>query len=320
MKKISIIIPVYFNELSLPHLFSRLAAMADKASGYQFEFIFVDDHSGDASYSLLREFAGKDRRAAVLKLSRNFGSFYAIRAGLQYSSSDCAVIISADLQDPPELIPQLIEQWEQGKKVVMAVRKDREDSWHVRLLATAYYSLMRRFALHDMPVGGFDFVLIDRRIIDILTEIKEKNTSLMGLILWSGFQRGIVYYTRKKREHGTSKWTMTKKIKYFIDSFVAFSYAPIRLFQLVGIGLAFVGFLYALFIAFRRIIYDFPVPGLSALIVITLIIGGVQLIMLGVIGEYLWRNADDAKNRPLFIIEDTFPKELHDKDAAGPQN
>jgi dolichol-phosphate mannosyltransferase len=317
MKKISIIIPVYFNQLNLPHLFRRLVDLADKALAYQFEFIFVDDNSGDASYSLLREFAEKDQRAIVLKLSRNFGSFEAIRAGLHYSSCDCAVMISADLQDPPELIPQLLEEWEKGNKVVMAVRQRRGDPLTVRLFARAYYLLMRRFALRDMPAGGFDFALIDRRIIDILKTIKEKNTSLMGLILWSGFQRSIVYYTRTKREHGESMWTMTKKIKYFIDSFVAFSYAPIRLFQCLGFGLALIGFAYAVFIAILRIIYKFPVPGLSALIVITLIIGGVQLIMLGVIGEYLWRNADDAKNRPLFIVEDTFPKGRQDDDKAG---
>jgi dolichol-phosphate mannosyltransferase len=310
MKKISIVIPVYFNELNLPHLFPRLLNVADQNSNYQFEFVFVDDGSGDLSYPLLREFAEKDNRAVVIKLSRNFGSFRAILAGLEYSTADCAAIISADLQDPPELIPQMIEKWEDGNKVVMAVRERREDHVISQYFSRIYYSLMRRFALKSMPIGGFDFVLIDRKIINILTTIKEKNTSLMGLILWSGFQQSIIHYTRRKREHGKSMWTLSKKIKYFIDSFVAFSYAPIRLFQFLGIGLSFLGFIYAVFISIRRIIYGFPVPGLSALLIIILVVGGVQLIMLGILGEYLWRNVDETKKRPVFIVESVFRKKL----------
>jgi len=308
MKRISIVIPVYFNELNLPHLFPRLISVANQASDYQFEFLFVDDGSWDSSYALLREFAEKDNRAAVIKLSRNFGSLGAILAGLKYSTGDCAAIISADLQDPPELIVQMIEKWEMENKVVMAVREQREDSFFTKVCARIYYYLMRRFVLHDMPIGGFDFVLIDRKVIDILTTIKEKNTSLMGLILWSGFKRSILYYTRREREHGKSMWTLSKKIKYFIDSFVAFSYAPIRFLQFTGISLALAGFIYAVFIAIRRIMYGFPIPGISALIVINLVIGGVQLIMLGILGEYLWRNTDETKNRPVFIVESVFSK------------
>jgi glycosyltransferase involved in cell wall biosynthesis len=317
MKKISIVVPVYFNALSLPHLFSRLKDVANQVKVYQFEFVFVDDGSKDTSYKLLAEFAEQDSRAIVVKLSRNFGSFRAILAGLEYATGDCAAIISADLQDPPELVIQMIEKWEQGDKVIMAVREKREDSFLVRFFAKIYYLLMRRFALPDMPTGGFDFVLIDRKIIEILKTSKEKNTSLMGLILWCGFKRSILYYTRKKREHGKSMWTLSKKLKYFVDSFVAFSYAPIRFFQLIGIGLALLGFLYAIFIIIRRILYGFPIPGISALIVITLVIGAVQLLMIGVIGEYLWRNVDEVKNRPVFIVESVLTKGCNQHKEAG---
>lgn len=308
MKKISVVIPVYFNELNLPHLFPRLINVAEQNSNYQFEFVFTDDGSEDDSYKLLHEFAEKDNRVIVIKLSRNFGSFMAILAGLEHSTGDCAAIISADLQDPPELITEMIQRWEAGNKVVMGVRERREDSFLTNFFAKIYYYLMRRFALKNMPLGGFDFVLIDKKIIDILVTIKEKNASLMGLILWSGFQKSIIYYTRKKREHGKSMWTLSKKIKYFVDSFVAFSYAPIRFFQFIGIGLSFLGFIYAIFIAIRKILYGFPVPGISALIIISLVIGGIQLIMLGIIGEYLWRNADETKKRPVFIVESIFSK------------
>lgn len=308
MKKISVVIPVYFNELNLPHLFPRLINVAEQNSNYQFEFVFTDDGSEDDSYKLLHEFAAKDNRVIVIKLSRNFGSFMAILAGLEHSTGDCAAIISADLQDPPELITEMIQKWEAGNKVVMGVRERREDSFLTNFFAKIYYYLMRRFALKNMPLGGFDFVLIDKKIVDILTMIKEKNASLMGLILWSGFQKSIIYYTRKKREQGKSMWTLSKKIKYFVDSFVAFSYAPIRFFQFIGISLSFLGFIYAIFIAIRKILYGFPVPGISALVIINLVIGGIQLIMLGIIGEYLWRNADETKKRPVFIVESIFSK------------
>ncbi len=317
MKKIAIVIPVYFNELNLPHLLPRLVDVAKKVPQYDFEFIFVDDGSKDSSYDILCDFAKQDSRVVVVKLSRNFGSFTAILAGLTYSEGDCAAIISADLQDPPELIVQMVEKWESGDKVVLAVREQREESFIKRKLASIYYKLMQKYALPDMPGSGFDFVLIDRKIINILIEIKEKNTSLMGLILWTGFKRSILYYTRKKREHGRSMWTLRKKIKYFIDSFVAFSYAPIRFMQYLGSTVAFLGFMYSVFIAIRKIVYGFPVPGLSALIIITLIIGGVQLIMLGILGEYLWRNVDEVKRRPPFIVESI----LHEKNKIkNPQN
>jgi dolichol-phosphate mannosyltransferase len=308
MKKVSIVIPIYFNELNLPHLFPRLLGVAEKLPGYDFEFVFVDDGSQDSSYDILSDFAEQDDRVIVVKLSRNFGSFTAILAGLTYASGDCAAIISADLQDPPELIVQMADKWESGSQVVLAVREEREESFFKRKLAHIYYKLMKKYALPDMPGSGFDFVLIDRKIIDILTEIKEKNTSLMGLILWTGFKRSILYYTRKKREHGRSMWTLRKKLKYFIDSFVAFSYAPIRFMQYLGSTVAFLGFMYSVFIGIRKIVYGFPVPGLSALIIITLFIGGVQLIMLGILGEYLWRNVDEVKRRPVFIVENILQK------------
>jgi len=313
MKIVSIIIPVYFNEQNLPHLFGRLTQVARQTSGFQFEFIFVEDGSTDSSYELLCEFAGKDDRAKIVKLSRNFGSFTAAFAGLCHCTGDCAVIMAADLQDPPELIIKMLDQWLLGNDVVIAARKGRAESLLKRTFAGIYYRLMRRYALPDMPKGGFDFVLIDRKVVDVVSAIKEKNTSLMALILWTGFKRNIMYYERRPREHGRSMWTMGKKVKYLIDSFVAFSYAPIRLMQYLGIIIAILGFLYSILIAFQKIFYGFPVPGLSALVIIVLLIGGVQLIMLGVIGEYLWRNVDETKKRPPFIVDEIFSKDSSDK-------
>ncbi len=305
--RLSVVVPVYFNELNLPHLFPRLAAAAAGDPGVDFEFLFVDDGSGDGSLAILRDQADRDPRVRIVKLSRNFGSFTACLAGLSHATGDAAVIISADLQDPPELITDMIARWRSGFKVVMAARESRDEPWLQRLLASTYYGLLRRYALPDMPSGGFDFVLIDRKVIDVITAIQEKNTSLMGLILWTGFRRTVIPYERRAREHGRSMWTLRRKIKYFIDSFVAFSYAPIRFVQYLGIAVSLGGFGYALFIAYHRIAYGFPVPGLSALIIITLVLGGVQLLTLGTLGEYLWRSVDETKRRPVFIVDEVIP-------------
>ena len=173
-----------------------------------------------------------------------------------------------------------------------------------KMFARGYYSIFRRFALPQMPKGGFDFCMIDRKVINIICSIEEKNTSLMGLILWSGFSRKILYYDRLEREHGKSMWTIGKKLKYFVDSFVAFSFAPVRLATFFGFIVSFLGFLYALFLIYERIFYNSVIQGITALIVIVLFVGGIQLIMLGIFGEYLWRILDESRKRPAFLIDE----------------
>jgi dolichol-phosphate mannosyltransferase len=268
-----------------------------------FEFIFVDDGSGDNSFILLEKLSLHDKRVKIIKLSRNFGSFVACLAGLTYCVGDCAVIMAADLQDPPELLSDLYEKWLLGNDVVLAIRKKREESRFNIFLANGYYKLLRLFALRNMPRGGFDFFLIDRKVINILTNIREKNTTLMGLILWVGFKQDSVFYTKQKRQFGKSKWTFWKKFKYFIDSFVAFSYFPIRLISLLGITIAFIGFLFALYAVIRKIFLGVNVPGFTLVLVITLLTSGIQMIMMGVLGEYLWRSFDETRRRPIFIVE-----------------
>lgn len=306
---VSIVIPVYFNEPNLPALFERLQSVTAIASA-AFEFVFVDDGSRDESLRLLSEFAGQDPRARVVKLSRNFGSFTAILAGLTYAQGDCCAVISADLQDPPELIPEMIESWKLGHEVVLAVRAGREDRWLDRAFAAVFYWLMRRFALPDMPEGGFDFVLIDRKVVDILVDIREKNTSLMGLILWTGFDRATVTYTRRARDLGTSMWTLRKKLKYFIDSFTAFSYFPIRFMTALGLLGASYAFIHTMVVLLAYLLFSIPVHGWASMMVAILGLGGIQLVMLGVLGEYLWRSLDETRRRPPFIVHRTinFPK------------
>lgn len=300
MSELSIVVPVYHNEESLPDLFAELEKAA---AGLEAEFVFVEDGSKDGSLRVLEAYAAREPRAKVVKLSRNFGSMVGCVAGLAHASGKAAVVIAADLQDPPALIPRMVERWRQGDHVVLAVREHREEPLLQRALAGLYYRLMRRFALPDMPPGGFDFFLIDRKLIDLIVAMDEKNTSLMGLVLWLGFRRSVIPYTRRQRAKGRSMWTLRKKLKFFIDSFAAFSYAPVRAAQWLGVGLGSAGFVYALFLVALRLRHGVPVPGWTALIVVTLLLGGVQLLILGIIGEYLWRTLDETKRRPLFVVE-----------------
>jgi dolichol-phosphate mannosyltransferase len=303
MKTVSIVVPVYHNELNLPHLFPRLLGLADANPEYEFEYVFVDDGSGDRSFELLAELAARDSRVRVVKLSRNFGSNAAILAGLHHVSGDCVATIAADLQDPPETITAMLQRWEAGKKVVLAAREDRNDPLVSRFLSGSFYWLFRRLAIREMPPGGCDFALMDRQVADMLVQIDEKNPYLIGLILWLGFDRDIVYYTRQKREQGRSMWTLAKRVKYFADALVAFSYVPMRVVSALGVALALAGLVYGMVVICSRLLNHVPVQGWSSLIVVVLTVSGVQMLTLGVFGEYLWRNFDETRKRPSFVVD-----------------
>jgi dolichol-phosphate mannosyltransferase len=282
----------------------RLLALSENKD-FEYEYIFVDDGSGDNSYSVLQEFAAKDNRIKVIKLSRNFGSFVASLAGIRNATGDCLTVISADLQDPPELIHEMAQEWEAGCKVVLAVRKKREDSFLSKLLSSIFYRFMKRFVMSDMPIGGCDFFLIDKKVAQIVSHLQEKNTSLTGLVLWLGFERKIIHYNRVKRELGKSMWTFRKKFKYFIDSITAFSYLPLRLASVLGVAISVFGFIYIGYIFYLYFFVMIAPPGWSTLMVVVLFVSGVQLIMLGVIGEYLWRNFDETRKRPVYVVDET---------------
>ena len=300
MALISITIPSYNEEENLPVLYERLKHVAE-ALEHTFEFIFVDDGSSDGSFQFLEDLARKDSRVKVIKFSRNFGSHAACLAGLAKATGDACTFLSADLQDPPEMIATLISEWAKGYEVVFGIREWGKES--SRLFQKIYYKAVRRFALRNMPETGTDVFLIDRKVVDTVVSIREKNTSIFGLILWSGFKQTIVQYRKGMRQKGISKWTLGKKIKLFIDTFVSFSYIPLRLISVVGIMLAFMGFLYAFFIVFNRLFFSVPVEGWASLMVVLLVVSGTQLVFLGVLGEYLWRNFDETRKRPAFIID-----------------
>ncbi len=305
MSLISIISPVYHNAPSLPDLLKQFQELATKNASDDFEFIFVDDGSQDNSFEVLNRLVVDESRMRVIKLSRNFGSNAAILAGLSHARGEAVAAIAADLQDPPELLHKMIDHWRQGRKVVLAAREGRDDPGLTSVLADTFYSLFRRFAIKTMPKRGFDFFLIDRQVCDLIRGIQENNAYLMGLILWLGFDPKVIFYHRRAREkrYGRSMWTFAKKLKYFADSFVAFSHMPVRAASLLGISISVLGLLYALLIIVLRIFGGRDPEGWTSLMVVMLVVSGVQILMIGVLGEYLWRSLDEVRHRPRFIVE-----------------
>jgi dolichol-phosphate mannosyltransferase len=304
-QKISVVVPVYFNQETLPTLIERLRAVAAEVPRSDLEMVFVDDGSRDRSFTVLQAEAAHDPRVKVVRLSRNFGSNVAILAGLAHADGDAMVVISADLQDPPEKIPEMVAAWRTGVDVVMAARESREDPWLSRTLAHGFNTLFRKLAFRDFPPGGFDFMLISRRVSRLLVQMEEKNSYIFGQVMWVGFERTVVYYTRVAREAGRSRWTAMRKVKYFIDAFSAFSYLPIRMASVLGFLLAIAGLAYAaaiLLLIVFGVVFDL---GHAAIVVTVLIGSGAQLVILGMIGEYLWRVLEESRHRPVYIVDTT---------------
>ena len=303
MKKLSVIIPVYFNEMNIPKLYEKLMEVL-KNNRFCYEIIFVDDGSQDNSYLELLKVREKDNNIKILKLSKNYGSHTAILAGMSHITGDCVTVLSADLQDPPEIIEKMFEKWLEGNKVVLAVRESREDSFLQTFISNTYYKLMQRFALKNMPKGGFDCFLIDKQVCKKIAEMKEKNTSIMGQILWCGFKTKKIYYTRKEREEGKSRWTLSKKVKLFVDSFLAFSYFPIRFMSFLGFLFSIFGFFGIIYLLLNKLFNNVSIQGWTSIVVIILLISGIQMLIMSIIGEYVWRILDEVKNRPNYIIEE----------------
>lgn len=304
MKKFSIVVPVYQNELNIPFTVPELQKVGTYfEKKYEVEFIFVNDGSRDNSLELLIHESKKDSRIKIVNLSRNFGSMAAIQAGIAISSGDCIGVITADLQDPPQLFEKMIEKWEKGKKVVIAVRQARKESFLKTFFANLFYFLISKYALAHYPRGGFDFVLIDKQVGEEITRMTEKNTNVMNLIYWLGYDRDFIYYVRGERKHGKSQWTLAKKIKFFIDSFIAFSYTPIRLISLFGFIIALLSFTYGIYVIVNYFMGEIPIEGYTALMSVITFLFGIVMIMLGIIGEYLWRILDETRKRPLYVID-----------------
>ena len=307
MKKISIIVPVYYNQDNLLPLYADLKEKVfDKLkenTNTEYELIMVDDGSKDNSYKVMQDLAKIDSNIKIIHLSRNYGEHAAILAGLSQCTGDCAVRKAADLQEPSEMILDMMKKYDEGYKVVLATRADREEPIVQKAFSNLYAFLMRKLALHNMPKGGFDSFLIDRQVIDFLVKMQESNTSLMSQILWAGFETATVPYIRKKREIGKSRWTLSKKIKLVYDSLISFSYFPIKMITNVGFFSFFISVMLLLIIIYKKFVGKIDVEGYTSLIMVMLMAFGIIMLSIGILGEYLWRTYDAARKRPPYIIE-----------------
>jgi glycosyltransferase involved in cell wall biosynthesis len=304
--KLSFVIPVFRNEGSITPTYQKLYDLVQSLQ-LEYELIFVNDGSDDNSIHELITLHEKDANVKVLSFSRNFGQVPAMIAGWKEVTGDAVVTMSADLQEPIELIAEMIAKWKSGNEIVICHRNDREDSFIANNASLVFYKLMK-YVNPKMPKGGFDFLLIDRKALDVLNQIDERNRFFQGDILWLGFNVAFIPYNRLKRTIGRSQWTLSKKLKYFLDGLLNTSYMPIRVMSLMGIVFSLLGFIYAIVIAYNRLMHNTPFDGWAPIMILILIIGGLIMLMLGIIGEYVWRTYDETRKRPIYIIKDKFVK------------
>lgn len=312
MSKISIIVPVYYNSDTLMLLYEDMKEKILHKLG-DYEIVFVDDGSGDESWEIMNRIRDMDENVKCVKLSRNFGEHAAILAGLHVCTGDCAVTKQADLQEDSELILEMYESWKKGNKVVIAVRAERDDSAVKKFFANMYYSIVRKCIDKNMPVGGFDCYLLDRQVIGVIEMLDEKNSALTLQVLWVGFKSEKIYFHRKDREIGESRWTLSKKFKLVMDSMMSFSYFPIKFMSGVGAVCAVISFLWIIEVILERLLIGTPIDGWASLMCLILFSTGTILLMLGILGEYLWRTFDASRNRPPFIIENVIETRKKDE-------
>lgn len=302
MQTISFVIPVYRNERAVSLTYAKIkGALAQDLSAYDYEFVFVDDGSDDNSLAELRRLRENDPRVRIISFTRNFGQMAAILAGLKHAAGDLIVHLSADLQDPVELIPRMVKAFEEGSELVIGHRAEREDKWTSQVTSKIFYRIVR-MSFPQMPAGGFDYVLMGRRVVDSFNGIEVRNRFFQGDLLWMGYKTTFIPYTRAKRTIGRSQYTFAKRLKNSIDAILDSSYLPIRFISLAGAFTALTGFLYALNIAYTRFRHDTPFTGWAPIMILILIIGGVIMLMLGIIGEYIWRIYDEVKRKPNYVI------------------
>ena len=306
MPKLSVIVPCYFNEANIPVTVRELVANeANFPPEVSFEYVFVNDGSGDDTLGALRRaqqaFPGRLR---IVDLAGNVGSYNAIVAGMAHATGDCLAVITADLQDPPALMPQMYTYWQQGLKLVIGNRQDREETGFSAWLARRFHWLMKKLALRDIPDGGFDYVFFDRQVATEVLKMHERNSNVFYLMIWLGFAYVNIPYTRRRREVGESRWTLSKKIKLLIDSLLSFSFAPIRAISVLGLGLGITALLYGLYVIGLKLAQPNEPAGWTTLMVVLLVVSAFQMIALGVIGEYVWRGLDAARKRPLYVVRE----------------
>lgn len=305
----SIIIPVFYNEGSLVQTMDSIYnEVIQKNKSYSCEIIFVDDGSGDGSLQeLLGIRAQYPELVKIIKLTRNFGQGNAVLAGFYHAKGRCVVHITADGQDPPNLINDMLKAYfEENYEIAICAREGRDESFYRVITSRITYFLVKKLAFPNMPPGGFDYFLLGRRSLSVFLRNVDKHPFFQGEILWMGFKTKVINYVRQKRIAGKSRWTFGKKLTYLLDSLLSYSFAPIRIMSIIGAFTAIAGFIYAFVIFLSKVFWDIPVTGWAPLMIIILILGGLQLLMLGIIGEYLWRTLSQVRNRDFYIVDEIY--------------
>ena len=305
MKKVTVLIPCYNEEASLPLMYEALCKLAASSGNYEWEFLFVNDGSRDRTLQIIKGLRSADKRICYVDLSRNFGKEAAMLAGFDYATGDCMVIIDADLQHPPALIPEMLAWWEQGYDDVYAKRTERgKESWLRKRLSLAYYRLLQHTTRIEILSNVGDFRLLDRRCIEALRQLRESERYTKGMFCWIGFRKKEILFDQGDRVAGVSSWKISGLFKLAIEGITSYTTAPLRLSTIFGFIISVIGFIYMLFILVRTLIYGDAVQGFPTLIIIILFLGGIQLLSIGIIGEYVGRIFNETKNRPVYIVRE----------------
>jgi dolichol-phosphate mannosyltransferase len=326
MKLVSIVVPAFNEEGSLPELHKRLAAMAATEPGYRFEFLFVDDGSTDGTVPALRELCRTEPRARFLSLSRNFGHQAALSAGLDHAQGDAVVFLDADLQHPPEVIPELLRRWEGGDQIVNTLRGDADElGFFKKATSAGFYRVMNLLADIRVQPNGADFRLLDRTAADGLRRVQERARFLRGLVHWIGFRQSIVTYRPDKRFAGQTKYSVTRMLRLAFDGIFSFSRAPLHLATWMGSLATVAAVAYAIYALYLRLVLGTALPGWTSLLLVVLLMGGVQLFTLGILGSYIARIYDEARRRPIYLVKESYglgttPSDSHPDDDGSPLN
>lgn len=311
---LSVVVPAFNEAEGLPRFHDRLSTVL-QGLPLQAEIVYVNDGSQDGTLEVMRNIAFQDGRVAIVDLSRNFGKEIALTAGLDHARGDAVVVIDADLQDPPELIPELVRRWREGYDVVYAKRSARDgDSWLKKLTAFMFYRLIQRTAHVRIPPDTGDFRLLSRRAIEALAKLREQHRFMKGLFAWIGYPQVAVPYRREPRHAGKTKWNYWRLWNFALEGITSFTAAPLKLASYLGLVTALVAFAYAAIIVYKTLLFGEPVRGYPSLMVVVLFLGGVQLITIGILGEYIGRMFDETKNRPLYLVQEYRPA---DSDVKG---
>ena len=305
MKKVSLLIPAYNEEETIPLLYDELNKVLETIPGYEFEILFVNDGSNDNTLNILRNIQQRDTRINYISFSRNFGKETAMAAGFDYVTGDAAVIMDADLQDPPELIGEMIKYWEEGYDDVYAKRRSREgETWLKKFTSAAFYKLLQKMTKIPIQEDTGDFRLLDRRAIESLKKLREKQRYTKGMFSWIGFNKKEILFDRKPRAAGKTKWNYLKLFNLALEGVTSFTTSPLRISTIIGILVSIFSMIYMVIVLIKSLIWKDPVQGYPSMMVTILFLGGVQLVSLGIIGEYVGRIFNETKYRPLYIIDE----------------